>query len=99
MRELLNDENIDYMERAREVAEKYVRPRAAELDRTGEYGWDILEALKDYEFDVKSSHEFRAPPHGTISLTAVCYERGGPETELSDRPAIRWVEGRPEQRR
>ena len=49
MRELLSKQNIDFMERAREVAEKYVRPRAAELDRTGEYGWDILEALKSYE--------------------------------------------------
>src|SRR5210317_594846 len=38
MHELLSRQNIDYMERAREVAEKYVRPRAAELDRTGEYG-------------------------------------------------------------
>ncbi len=49
MHELLTPENIDYMERAREVAEKYVRPVAAELDRTGEYGWDILEALKSAE--------------------------------------------------
>jgi butyryl-CoA dehydrogenase len=49
MQELLSKENIDYQERAREVAEKFVRPRAAELDRTGEYGWDILEALKSYE--------------------------------------------------
>jgi butyryl-CoA dehydrogenase len=49
MHELLTKENIDYMERAREVAEKYVRPRAAELDQTREYGWDILEALKSYE--------------------------------------------------
>ena len=49
MRELLSKQNLDYMDRAREVAEKYVRPRAAELDRTGEYGWDILEALKKYE--------------------------------------------------
>jgi len=49
MKELLSKQNIEYMERAREVAEKYVRPRAAELDRTAEYGWDILEALKEYE--------------------------------------------------
>jgi butyryl-CoA dehydrogenase len=48
MRELLSPKNLDYQDRAREVAEKYVRPRAAELDRTGEYGWDILEALKSY---------------------------------------------------
>ena len=48
MRELLSKQNLDYQDRAREVAEKYVRPRAAELDRTGEYGWEILEALKAY---------------------------------------------------
>jgi butyryl-CoA dehydrogenase len=48
MRELLSKQNLDFQDRAREVAEKYIRPRAAELDRTGEYGWDILEALKDY---------------------------------------------------
>ena len=48
MQELLSPQNIEYQERAREVAEKYVRPAAAELDRTGEYGWEILEALKQY---------------------------------------------------
>ena len=49
MTDLLTKENLDFQERAREVAEKYVRPVAAELDRTGEYGWKILEALKSYE--------------------------------------------------
>jgi len=49
MDELLTPQNIDYRDRAREVAEKYVRPVAAELDRSGEYGWEILEALKKYE--------------------------------------------------
>ena len=49
MRELLSKQNLEYQDRAREVAEKYVRPRAAELDRTGDYGWDILQALRDYE--------------------------------------------------
>jgi butyryl-CoA dehydrogenase len=49
MKELLSPQNLDYQERAREVAEKFVRPAAAELDRTGDYGWEILEALKSYE--------------------------------------------------
>ncbi len=49
MDELLTRQNLEYKERAREVAEKYVRPVAAELDRSGEYGWSILEALKEYE--------------------------------------------------
>jgi butyryl-CoA dehydrogenase len=48
MDELLTKRNLDYRERAREVAEKFVRPVAAELDRTGEYGWSILEGLKQY---------------------------------------------------
>jgi len=55
-------------------------------------GHGIFSYLKEYKFEVKSTHEFRAPPLGTIALTAICYERGGPETELSDRPRIRWVE-------
>ena len=49
MKELLTPQNREYQERAREVAEKFVRPRAAELDRSGEYGWDILQALRDYQ--------------------------------------------------
>ncbi len=48
MQELLSKQNLDYQARAREVAEKYVRPVAAELDRTAEYGWSVLEALKSY---------------------------------------------------
>jgi alkylation response protein AidB-like acyl-CoA dehydrogenase len=49
MSSLLTPQNLDFQERAREVAEKFVRPVAAELDRTGEYGWSILEGLKEYE--------------------------------------------------
>ena len=42
-------QNRDIQERAHAVAEKFVRPVAAELDRTGEYGWSILEGLKEYD--------------------------------------------------
>ncbi|MEN8164425.1 MAG: acyl-CoA dehydrogenase family protein [Acidobacteriota bacterium] len=48
MDELLSAQSIEYRDRAREVAEKYVRPVAAELDRSGDYGWSILEGLKEY---------------------------------------------------
>jgi len=48
MKELLTQQNLDYQQRAREVAEKFVRPVAAELDRTGEYGWSVIEGLKSY---------------------------------------------------
>jgi butyryl-CoA dehydrogenase len=47
MKELLPKRSQDYMERARHVAESAVRPVAAELDRTGEYPWSVIEALRD----------------------------------------------------
>ncbi len=48
MQELLSQQNLDFQQRAREVADKHVRPVAAELDRNAEYGWSVLEALKSY---------------------------------------------------
>ena len=72
MRELLSKQNIDYMERAREVAEKYVRPQAAELDRTGEYGWDILEALKSAELTgVWIPEEYGGKGGGVLDLCLI----------------------------
>ena len=47
MDELLSKENLDYRDRARQVAEKYVKPVAAELDRTGEYPWEVIKALQE----------------------------------------------------
>ena len=67
MRELLSPKNLDYQDRAREVAEKYVRPRAAELDRTGEYGWDILEALKSAR-----AHRRSGSPRSTAARAPAC---------------------------
>ncbi|MFN3412506.1 MAG: acyl-CoA dehydrogenase family protein [Thermoanaerobaculum sp.] len=49
MTELLPPRSQEYKARAREVAEKYARPVAAELDRTGEYPWSVIQALKDYD--------------------------------------------------
>jgi alkylation response protein AidB-like acyl-CoA dehydrogenase len=46
MRELLPASTLDFQERARHVAETAVRPVAAELDRTGEYPWSVIEALR-----------------------------------------------------
>jgi len=48
MKELLPAKTQEYQERAREVAEKHARPVAAELDRTGEYPWSVIQALKDF---------------------------------------------------
>lgn len=47
MDELLTKENLEYRAQAREIANKYVRPVAAELDRTAEYPWSVVRALQD----------------------------------------------------
>jgi alkylation response protein AidB-like acyl-CoA dehydrogenase len=49
MKELLSKRTREYQERAREVAEKAVRPVAAELDRTGAYPWSVVAALREAE--------------------------------------------------
>jgi len=49
MKELLPPQTQEYQARAREVAEKFARPVAAELDRTGEYPWSVIAALKEYD--------------------------------------------------
>lgn len=47
MDELLTKDNIYYRDLARDLAEKHVRPVAAELDRTGEYPWSVIKALQE----------------------------------------------------
>jgi len=46
MKELLPRRAREYQERAHEIAERAVRPVAAELDRTGEYPWSVVAALR-----------------------------------------------------
>ncbi len=47
MDELLTKENLQYRDKARALAEQYVKPVAAELDRTGEYPWGVIKALQE----------------------------------------------------
>jgi len=47
MKELLPERARDYQQRARHVAETAVRPVAAELDRTGDYPWSVVAALRE----------------------------------------------------
>jgi butyryl-CoA dehydrogenase len=42
---ILNARNLEWRERAREVAEKVVRPLAAKYDRAQEYPWEIKDAI------------------------------------------------------
>jgi butyryl-CoA dehydrogenase len=71
----LSEENRRYAERAREVAEKYVLPRAAEWDRTGEYPWAAIEALRAYDLmGVWIPKEYGGQGAGLLNLCLVVEE-------------------------
>ncbi len=67
--ELLTAENLDTLARARECAEKFVRPFAAEWDRTAEYPWSAIEGLKRYDlFRVWIPKEYGGAGGGVLNL-------------------------------
>jgi butyryl-CoA dehydrogenase len=73
--ELFTKENIHYRDLAREVAEKYVRPVAAELDRTGEYPWSVIGALKETGLmGMWIPKEYGGAGAGLLNLCIVCEE-------------------------
>jgi alkylation response protein AidB-like acyl-CoA dehydrogenase len=47
MDDLLSKDNLRYREQTREIADRYVRPIAAELDRNAEYPWPVVRALQE----------------------------------------------------
>ena len=46
----LTDEQFEIQSRARELARTVIAPRAADVDRTEEYPWDNVAALRDAGF-------------------------------------------------
>ncbi len=75
MKELLPKTTQEYQARAREVAEKYVRPVAAELDRSGDYPWSVIRALKDYHLmGIWVPREYGGQGAGVLDLCVVVEE-------------------------
>ena len=72
MKELLPPRTQEYQARAREVAEKFVRPVAAELDRTGEYPWSVIKALQEYDLmGIWMPKEYGGQGAGVLDLCVV----------------------------
>jgi butyryl-CoA dehydrogenase len=75
MSEMFSAKSLEYKEKAREVAEKYVRPVAAELDRTREYAWSVVEALKAYDLaGLWIPEEYGGKGAGVLDLCLVVEE-------------------------
>jgi len=75
MKELLSKQTQEYQARAHEVAEKYVRPVAAELDRTGEYPWSVIKALQECELmGIWVPKEYGGQGAGVLDMCVVVEE-------------------------
>ena len=75
MRELLPKQTQDYIERARHVAETSVRPVAAELDRSGDYPWSVIEALREADLmGIWIPEEYGGQSAGVLDLCVVVEE-------------------------
>jgi len=71
----LNQENHDWRERAREVAEKVVRPLAQKYDREQTYPWEIKEAIAEAGLlKVWIPKEFGGDGGGVLNLCLVVEE-------------------------
>lgn len=75
MDELMSPQNREYRARAREVAEKAVRPVAAKYDRLQEYPMEVLEALKEANLTgVWIPKEYGGEGGGVLDLAIVVEE-------------------------
>jgi alkylation response protein AidB-like acyl-CoA dehydrogenase len=72
---LLDSENLEWRARAREVADKYVRPVAWKYDRLQEYPWEVQARLKEYElFKVFVPREYGGGSGSVLNLCIVVEE-------------------------
>jgi alkylation response protein AidB-like acyl-CoA dehydrogenase len=46
---VLNEEQAALRDAVRELADDKIAPRAAEIDRTGEFPWDVVELLAQHD--------------------------------------------------
>src|ERR1700724_4073137 len=45
----LNDEQVAMRETVRDLARDRIAPRAAEIDRTGEFPWDVVDLFRKHD--------------------------------------------------
>jgi len=75
MRELLPKRTQEYIDRARHVAETAVRPVAAALDRSGDYPWSVIEALREADLmGIWIPEEYGGQSAGVLDLCVVVEE-------------------------
>ncbi|MDP8208602.1 MAG: acyl-CoA dehydrogenase family protein [Candidatus Electryonea clarkiae] len=75
MYEMFDKTNHEYIEKARHIAETYLRPVAAELDREQTYPWEIIKRLQEAELmGVWIPKEYGGHDAGILNLCLVVEE-------------------------
>jgi len=73
--ELFSKSNLYYRDLARDIALNHVKPIAAELDRTGEYPWQVIKALQDKGMmGMWIPKDYGGAGGGLLDLCIVCEE-------------------------
>src|SRR5262249_60245398 len=71
----LTTENLEWQARAKEVADKYVRPAAWKYDRLQEYPWEVQKQMKEYGlFGVFVPKEYGGASGSVLNLCLVVEE-------------------------
>jgi len=55
-------------------------------------GYGVFSYLRGYKFKVPSSHSFTITEGKTLKLEVIAWEKGDVTTDLTDRPAVRFME-------
>jgi len=75
MKELLSRENLEYIAKAKEIAEKHIKPLAAEMDREQRYPWEIIKELQKADLmGVWIPKEYGGLGAGVLNLCLVAEE-------------------------
>lgn len=73
----LDPDQQAWIDRAREFAARVVAPRAAEIDATGEYPWDIVYAMGDEGFlGMNIPQEYGGSQESLVAISGVIMEIG-----------------------
>src|ERR1700704_6784503 len=73
----LTEEHVALREAIRDLADDKIAPRAAEVDESGEFPWDVFEALAKNDFAAVHIPEAYGGAGADAIATAIVIEEGG----------------------
>ena len=98
----LSDEQREIRDLVRTLARERVAPRAAEIDKTAEFPWDMVELMRDHElFGLPFDEEYGGTGTGAlmvlVGIEEIPLRKGFEEATIADELGEGTEELRPEQ--